>query len=133
MLNYFKILSFSFFYSTNAKRSLNCKNCGPPPLPSVRYAGHVLQAIKLANTLLGLTSSQPPELLWMQPVTCHFPPTDDAEDNIETIEEIEFISELDPGPDEVLLGDVLKGSNNNEEDDPPDILCTCHATCVAGP
>ena len=46
----------------------------------------------------------------MQPVTFHFPPTDDAENNLETIEEIEFISKLDPGLDEVLLGDVLEGS-----------------------
>lgn len=58
----------------------------------------------------------------MQPVTCHFPPTDNAEDNLETIEEIEFISELDPGPDEVLLGDVLEGGDNDEEDNPPDTL-----------
>ena len=105
---------------------LELQELWPTPLASsVRYASHVEQAVKLADTLSGATLSLHPELLWMQPVTCHFPPTDDAEDNLETIKEPEFISE-DPGPDEVLLGDVLDGGDNDsdEEDDHPDTPVT---------
>ena len=100
------------------EEALELQDQWPTALASqVRYASQVKEAVKMANILCG--TSPTAELQWLQPIVCSLP--------LESVPEVDVDSDVDEGlkvvpefepeldPEQVLLGDILGGEN--EEDD----------------
>ncbi|KIJ58586.1 hypothetical protein HYDPIDRAFT_34030 [Hydnomerulius pinastri MD-312] len=94
---------------------------------SVRYAGQAKEAVSLAKSLSGISSTM--ELYWLTPVVCSLPSENVAEEDGESMgmDDSGPVTDSEPtlDPDQVLLGDVLVGGeignndndNDNEKDD----------------
>ena len=86
----------------------------------MRFASKAKDAVKMANMLCSTLPTA--ELHWLKPIVCTVPlksaPEEDKESDTDDGPKIilEFESELDP--EQVLLGDILDGDNeDNDEKD----------------
>lgn len=88
-----------------------------PLVSSDRYDSHAHEAIKLAETLSGQPSTTVEDLQWHPPVVCHIPSAADPDDDLdEEYEHPEDPADTALTPEAVVLGDLMDGGDNEEEE-----------------
>ncbi|KIJ57977.1 hypothetical protein HYDPIDRAFT_73001, partial [Hydnomerulius pinastri MD-312] len=111
--------SFQLILQHRREAMLELQEQWPTTLASsVRYAGQAKEAVSLAESLSGISSTM--ELYWLMPVVCSLPSENVAEEDGESMgmDDSGPVTDSEPtlDPDQVLLGDVLVGGEIGNND-----------------